>query len=177
VRITRSGGKITIRDRPGPSWGLGLFLFAGGVLAMAMPLGLATNAGELQPWERLASFGIGLGVSGGAIWWLQRSSGTRVELDLARRRLRVVRFGIAGRQVRELAFGEMGTVQVEEGADSEGDPVWRPAALLRDGETLRLSVLWSHDRLRVDEAARIMAEACGLPSPPRPEAVAPRGNG
>jgi hypothetical protein len=140
VRITRSGGKITIRDRPGPSWGLGLFLLGGGVLAMAAPLGLATNAGELQLWERLASFGIGLGVSGGAVWWLRRSPGTRVELDLTRRRLRVVRLGIAGRQLRELAFGELGSVQVEEGAD------------------------------------RIMAEACGLPSPLRPAAIAPRGH-
>jgi hypothetical protein len=104
VRITRSGGKITIRDRPGPSWGLGLFLLGGGVLAMAAPLGLATNAGELQLWERLASFGIGLGVSGGAVWWLQRSPGTRVEAD------------------------------------------------------------------------RIMAEACGSPSPLRPAAIAPRGH-
>ena len=50
MRITRSSGRIIIRDRPGPSWGLGLFLLTGGVVATAMPLGLATNAADLQPW-------------------------------------------------------------------------------------------------------------------------------
>ena len=69
MRITRSSGRMT-----------------GGVVAMAMPLGLATNAADLQPWERLASFGIGLGITGGAIWWLRHSPGTRTELDLTRRR-------------------------------------------------------------------------------------------
>jgi hypothetical protein len=158
MRITRSGGKITIRDRPGPSWGLGLFLLTGGVLAIAMPLGLATNAAELQPWERLASFGIGLGVAGGAILWLRHSPGTRTELDLTRRRLRVVRFGLAARRPRELAFGEVESFQVEEQMDDDGNPVWRPAVLLRNGVRVGLSELWSHDHLGIDEAARIMSE-------------------
>ncbi|MFL5518023.1 MAG: hypothetical protein ACJ8DJ_17840 [Gemmatimonadales bacterium] len=32
MRITRSADRITLRDRPGSSWGLGLFLLSGGVL-------------------------------------------------------------------------------------------------------------------------------------------------
>jgi hypothetical protein len=161
MRITRSAGKITIRDRPGSSWGLGLFLLSGGLLAMAMALGLAANAAELQPWERLASFGIGLGVSGGAILWLQHNPGTRTELDLTRRRMRIVRSGIAGRRLRELGFGEVESFEVEEQVDGEGNPVWRPAALLRDGERVGLSMLWSHDRLGTGEAVAIMSHACG----------------
>ena len=161
MRITRSSGMIIIRDHPGPSWGLGLYLLTGGVVAIAMPLGLATNAADLQPWERLASFGIGLGASAGAIWWLGHSPGTRTELDLTRRRLRVVRFGIAGSRRRELAFGEVRSFQVEQGVDGDGNPVWQPAALLRNGETIALSELWSHDRLGIAEAATIMSRACG----------------
>ena len=161
MRITRVGGRITIEDRPGPSWGLGLFLLAGGVLGMAMPLGLASNAADLQPWERVASFGIGLGVAGGAIFWLWQNPGTRTELDLARRRLSIVRLGLVGRRLRELAFGEVERFEVEEQMDQDGSPVWRPAALLRSGERVRLSELWSHDRPGVDHAARIMSEACG----------------
>jgi hypothetical protein len=61
VRIRRNGGHISIRDRVAPFWALGLFLLAGGVVAVAMPLGLATNAGELEQWERVASVGWGLG--------------------------------------------------------------------------------------------------------------------
>jgi hypothetical protein len=175
MRITRSSGRIIIRDRPGSSWGLGLFLLTGGVVAIAMPLGLATNAADLQPWERLASFGIGLGVSGGAIWWLRHSPGTRTELDLTRRRLRVVRYGIAGSRRRELAFGEVWSFQVKQGADDDGNPVWQPAALLRNGETIALSELWSHDRLGIAEAATVMSRACDLPSPPRPEILTTPG--
>jgi hypothetical protein len=56
-RITRTDGQISIRDSPTPSWALGGFLLAGG-LVVAMSLCLATNAGDLEPWERLASFAV-----------------------------------------------------------------------------------------------------------------------
>ena len=175
MRITRTSGKIIIQDRPGPSWGLGLFLLAGGVVSMAMPLGLATNTADLQPWERLASFGIGLGVSAGAIWWLRHSPGTRIELDLTRRRLHVVRFGIGGSQRRELAFGEVRIFQVEQGVDSDGSPAWQPTALLWTGETIALSELWSHDRLGIAEGVTIMSQACEVPSPSWPKILVTPG--
>jgi hypothetical protein len=114
-------------------------------------------------------------VSGGAIWWLRHSPGTRTELDLIRRRLRVVRYGIAGSQRRELTFGEVRSFQVKQGVDDDGNPVWQPAALLRNGETTALSQLWSHDRLGMAEAATVLWWACDLPSPPRPEILATRG--
>jgi hypothetical protein len=104
-----------------------------------MPLGLATNAANLQPWERLASF------------------------------------GIAGSQRRELTFGEVRSFQVKQGVDDDGNPAWQPAALLRNGETIALSELWSHGRLGIAEAATVMSRACDLPSPPRPEILATRG--
>jgi hypothetical protein len=91
LRITRTDGQISIRDRPAPSWALGGFLLVGGLVAIAMPLGLATNANDLEPWERLASLGIGMGVSVSAVWWLARNPKTHVRLDLA------VRLARAGR--------------------------------------------------------------------------------
>ena len=96
MRITRNGGHISIRDRPAPFWALGLFLLAGGVVAVAMPLGLAANAGDLEPWERLATVGLGVGMSAGALWWLGRSPATHVQLDLTHRRLRLVLRAAAG---------------------------------------------------------------------------------
>ena len=99
-RITRTDGQISFRDSPIPSWALGGFLLAGGLVAVAMPLGLATNAGDLEPWERLASLGIGVGVSVGALWWLARSPTTHVQLDLTRRHVQLVRIGLSGRRVR-----------------------------------------------------------------------------
>jgi hypothetical protein len=120
VRISRDGDTITIRDRPGPFWALGLFLLAGGLVAVAMPLGLATNAGDLGRWERLASIGIGVGGSAGALWWLARNPATQVQLDLTQRRLRLVRFGLSGRLVRQLSFDDLTSAEVEQGTDDEG---------------------------------------------------------
>jgi hypothetical protein len=144
---------------------LGLFLLAGAVIAVAMPLGLATNASDLQRWERLASLGIGLGVGAGALWWLVRSPATHVQMDLVRRRLRLVRFGLSGRRVRRFAFDELEGVELQQGTDSDGGAVWRPAIRLQSGELVLLSELWSHDRPGVEEGAAVVAEACRLPLP------------
>lgn len=168
MRIKRQGGAVTIRDRPAPFWALGLFLLAGGLLAIAMPLGLATNAGNLEPWERLASIGLGLGVSAGALWWLARSPATQVQVDLTRRHLRVVRLGLSGRRVRQLSFANLASVEVEQGFDDDGGRIWRPAVLLRSGELVRLSELWSHDQAGVETAAHAVAVACGLAPPGAP---------
>ena len=163
MRIQRKGGHISIRDRVAPFWALGLFLLAGGLLAVAMPLGLATNAADLEPWERLASVGIGLGVGSGALWWLRRSPGTHVQLDLTRRRLRLVRFGLSGRQVSWLSFDDLASAEVDQGTDSDGGTVWRPAVRLRTGQLVLLSELWSHDQVGVEEGVSVVAEACRLP--------------
>lgn len=163
MRITRNGGQITIRDRPAPFWALGLFLLLGGLVCMAAPLGLATNAGELAPWERLASFGVGLGVSAGALWWLGRNPASTVKLDLTRSRMSVMRLGLSGRQVRQLAFAEMEKVEVEVGADDEGGSVWRPRLRLRSGEHVLLSQLWSHDPRGTEDVMSVVANACRLP--------------
>jgi hypothetical protein len=163
VRITRQGGHITIRDQAAPFWAVGAFLLLGGIVAMAMPLGLATNAEELALWERIASFAIGLGVTGGALWWLRHCPASRVEVDLTRSRMLLVRVGLSGRQVRELAFSELEKVELEVGKDSDGDPMWRPRLQLRSGEQVMLSELWSHDPRGTEEVVSVVADACRLP--------------
>jgi hypothetical protein len=163
LRITRTDGQISIRDRPAPSWALGGFLLVGGLVAIAMPLGLATNANDLELWERLASLGIGVGVSVGAVWWLARNPKTHVRLDLTRRYVQVVRIGLSGRHVRRLSFDDLEIAEVEQGSDSEGGPIWRPVVRLRDGQRVLLSELWSHDRVGVAEGVAAVAAACGLP--------------
>ena len=172
MRIKRDGKRIRIWDQPAPFWALGLFLLTGGLVAVAMPLGLATNAKNLEPWERLASILVGIGVSTGALWWLARSPASQVQLDLTRRRLRMVRLGISGRLVRQLSFDDLSNVEVEEGSDDEGGLVWRPALRLRSGELVLLSELWSHDQAGVRAGMAVVAEACGLPSRPPSGAIA-----
>ncbi len=165
MQIKRKVGHILLYDRAAPYWMLGLFLLVGGVVAMAAPIGLATNATDLSRWERLASFGVGLSVSAGALWWLWRSPSTQVDLDLTCRRIRIRRVGISGRQVQELCFEVLASLELEEAEDSEGGLVSRPAVRLSNGESIPLSQLWSHDRQGVAEAASAVAQACGLPEP------------
>jgi hypothetical protein len=163
MRIIREGGLVTLRDRVAPYWALGLFLLAGGVMAIAMPLGLATNAGELEPWERLASLGVGVGVAAGAFWWLAQNPATEVRLDLTRRLLTLVRTGVLGRRERRIPFSELQAVELVQGKDSDGDPIWRPGARLQSGEVVLLSQLWSHDEPAVRAAAGAVADLCRVP--------------
>jgi hypothetical protein len=163
MRITRSGDHIILQDRPGLYWALGLFLLAGGLVAIAMPLGLATNASDLTVSERLAITMVGVGGSAGALWWLGRSRGSRVDIDLAHRRVHLVRFGTTGRETRSFAFDDLDRAEVEEGTDSEGGAVWRPAMRLRSGELVLLSELWTHDRAGVAEGVREFATVCQVP--------------
>jgi hypothetical protein len=172
MRIHREGGLISMRDRAAPFWLLGLFLLAGGIMGMAMPLGLANNAGELEPWERLTSLLIGMGVSSGALWWLAQNPGTTLRLDLTRRSVTVVRWGILGRRTRQLRFDQLEGVELEESKDSDGDPMWRPVMRLRDGEAVRLSELWEHDERGVRASVAALAQSCGLPRPA--EAILPK---
>ena len=162
MRITREGGRVFLRDRPALFWALGLFLFAGGALAIAMSLGLAQNADELKPWERLASAAVGLGVSAGGLPWLAQNPITKVELDLTRRSLRLVRWGLLGREVRQLPFDQLESAMLEESEDGDGGKVWRPAVGLRSGGVLPLSLLWSHDEPGSRSAVATVTEVCGL---------------
>lgn len=172
MQIKRNGGQIVLQDRPAIFWALGLLLLGGGLLAVAMPLGLATNAGDLEPWERLASLGIGVGGSIGALWWLAQSPATQVQLDLTRRRVRLVRVGLSGRRVRQLSFDDLGSVEVEQDTDDDGGLVWRPALRLQSGELVLLSGLWSHDKVGVDAGIAVLAAACRLPAPKAASAIA-----
>jgi hypothetical protein len=163
MRIIREGGQITLRDRVAPYWALGLFLLAGGAMGIAMALGLANNAAELAPWERLTSLAIGVSVSVGALWWLAQNPATEVQLDLTRRILTVVRTGVRGRGERRIPFDEMERVELVQGKDSDGDPMHRPALRLWGGELVLLSALWSHDEPTVRASAGAVADSCRVP--------------
>jgi hypothetical protein len=165
MRVIRQGGLIVLRDRPGPFWMLGLMLLSGGAFAIAMPLGLASNAWEIEPWARVASLVIGLANCAGAIWWLNRSLASRAELDLTRRRLTLVRVGLPGRRVVRLELTEIVGVEAERGSDSEGGVIWKPVLRLRSGERLNLSELWNHDEQEVKHAVGVVAEVCRLEKP------------
>lgn len=162
MRIVRTAAGLALRDRVAPFRLLGAMFVLGGAIGILLPFGLSSNA-ALAPWQRLASYGIGLMVTASGIWWLGINPATHTEIDRERRHLVVTRMGIAGRSVRRAGFDDLEAACIEYGHDSDGDAVCRPAVRLRGGELLRLSELWSHDNDAVRDAAAAVAEATGAP--------------
>ena len=70
MRIVRTAARLDLRDRVAPFRALGALFVLGGAIGILMPFGLASNADDLAPWQRLASYGIGLMVAASGIWWL-----------------------------------------------------------------------------------------------------------
>ena len=108
---------------------------------------------------------IGLGLIAGALWWLGQNPGTHVQLDLTRRRMRLTRLGLSGRQLREISFDDLASVEVEQSTDDEGGSIWRPTVRLQSGETVTLSEQWSHDEAGVERGVALVTEACGVGRP------------
>jgi hypothetical protein len=119
--------------------------------------------------ERLAALTVGIGVFAGAIWYLTRCSATVVQLDMTQRQLTLTRTGLSGRHIRKISFAELTSVELVESKDTDGDPIWRPAVRLGNGETLLISELWSHDRKEILAGAAALAQSCRLPLTPPPE--------
>lgn len=132
-------------------------------MALAFPLGLASDTARLKTWEKVASAVIGVAVSLGGLWWLARNPRTQITLDLSRQMLRLVRVGITGWRVRQLPFNQLGMAELERKADSDGDPVFRPRLRLKAGGILLLSELWVHDEAEVRRDLGAMSQACRIP--------------
>jgi hypothetical protein len=162
VHIKNEGAGISMQDRPGAAWALGLVLLVGAALAVLMPLGLAPNARALPAWQRLASVAIGALGGAGTLWWLAMNPATRVWIDPGVRKVRLRRLWLTGRQTRTLPFDELEYVGVQGGQDSDGGAVWRPFIRLRSGEVVLLSWIWSHDRPGAEKAVAAVADVCGL---------------
>lgn len=164
MHVRREGGSIRIHDRPGAHWALGLFLVAGGCIAVAAPLGLANNAAGLSAWEKLACLAIGAGSVAGALWWLATAPASRTTIDLIRRHVQITRWGLTGHSRRELEWHELAGMMIVIGEDSEGGTVVRPGLQLHSGEVVPLSLLWSHDVDGIETTLTELARECHLPS-------------
>jgi hypothetical protein len=163
MRVARHDGRIVLTDTVGPFWILGAMFVVGGVMGVMASAGLAATLGQVAPWQRLAGLLIGAGVAAAGVWWLGLNPQTTSEFDPAAREARLTKTGVAGREVRVVAFDEILAVTLEYGADSDGDPVCRPALRLQQGGSVRLSELWSHDRPAADAALRAVAAVTGAP--------------
>jgi len=145
VRISERGDVLTISERPGLTWFLGFWFVAGGVLAMSMVF-LATNAPELEWWERVLGFGIGAAVFAGGVFTLANSPAIVTVLN---RKTGLATMRIRGlRKDERIVFrcGDIIVVEMREEKDSDGDPCYQLLLGLRTGRTLALHSIHGYGR-------------------------------
>lgn len=127
-------------------WLFGLFFVSIGGLFVLGPLGLFTNAQQLELWERAVALMIGaLGVVTG-VWTIVGAPRTTVTCDRLRSEVRITRRGLRGGEQRIVPFSDLAAVFVSIDADSEGDEICQPRLRLHSGAEIPLSRLWVHDR-------------------------------
>lgn len=161
MRITEHDEVLTIRDRPGALWVLGLWFVAGGVLAMLMVF-VATNAHELRWWERVLAFAIGAGVFGAGVFTIYHAPAT---LTILNRRSGDALMRIRGFRRREdLVFRcrDVIVVEMHEEKDSDGDPCWQLRLGMRHGRSLPLHSMHRHGRDWCEARRREIREFLGL---------------
>ena len=162
MRIRRDGGHISIRDRAALFWALGLFLLVGGLLAVAMLLGLVIDC------QRPRAVGAPCqccGGVGGSLWSLAVARAQPGDLCVVQSHALLPAAGCAsGFDGRDAAVAfvqiDLESVEVDECTDSEGDTVRRlrlsacgPASWSRSSEPR------SHDQAAVEESASVRGRA------------------
>ena len=148
--------QILIRDRAGCMWLLGLGFAGGGLLVMAMLLGNAP--GRPTGWPLFLISVIALAHLTTGIWLVVAHPNVKTELHHDGRKLRIVRWWLWFRSVRELHIDQIRSIVVREDTDSDGDPVYRLELVLRTGERLVLQSVALHTRAPIDAALARLAE-------------------
>jgi hypothetical protein len=161
MRVTEHGGVLTIHDRPGCLWGLGLWFIAGGTLAISM-LWVATNAHELAWWERVLIFLIGGGCVAGGLVTLRMAPEIVTVLDRARDLGRMRIRGLRTRELLEFRCRDVIVVEIHEEKDSDGDPCWQLRLGMKHGRALPLHSMHRHGRGWCEARQREIREYLGL---------------
>jgi hypothetical protein len=84
----------------------------------------------------------GTGVVTG-LWVLHRSPQSTLEVDRRSDRVRLRRRGIGGRRTWAWSIRDVEEIRLAESRDDEDSPVFRVQVVLRDGEVVPVSLLWT----------------------------------
>ena len=141
MKTERSEGKLMIKDQPGLLWFLGFLFVAVSTVFVLGPLGLFTNNHEISALTRVFSFLMGCIGVGAGLWVVERHPQITSVFNRVSGRLELTRWNLLRRSAsqRELGLAEIRDVQLVEGKDIDGDPIYGIRLLLRSGEEIALS--------------------------------------
>lgn len=160
MNVRESGDTLIIRDVPGCLWALALLFLVPGGLIVAGALGLADNAAELSPLERIAILAMGVVGYGAGLVLILREPVTTVTLDRAQGEVRVRRWGLVDRSEAVYPLASLHPVQIAEREDSDGDRTYR-ARLLVANEDVELPSRGFPLRSQAEEVARTLETFLG----------------
>jgi hypothetical protein len=133
-----------MQDNPGCIWLLGLFFMFIGGLFVTGALGLFTNADTLAWYERLLVAAMGTIALGAGLVLIYRAPRSRISVNRELRMMELERRGVFVNERRKISFEETDAVELQESTDGDGDPIFRPALKLKNGERVSLFFVWSN---------------------------------
>lgn len=159
MRVRASGHRLCIDDRPTLHWAVGaLFLVVGTAF-----VGLGVTDGTAGRFAQIAAVFMGTAGIATALYVWRRAPRSRLEIDAPADRIVIRRDGVGRHETVRHRLRNVAAVSVEEGTDTDGDPVYRVVLSLRDGTVEEILPVWQHDRTGceqlVHDARRFLAAA------------------
>jgi hypothetical protein len=165
MRIADRDGILSVGDSPGLHWLLGLLFLSVGALFVLGPLALFHDRTTVGwPVRALSVVLGGTGVVTG-LWVLHRSPQSTLEVDRRSDRVRLRRRGIGGRRTCAWSIRDVEAIRLAESRDDEDSPVFRVQVVLRDGQVVPVSLLWTHGREAAEAVVTRLRAALGVRAP------------
>lgn len=142
MKISQQDQRLEISDNPLMMWfPAGLFTAVG---AAFIVLGVQEAGRGQAPYVVAAAIGIGaVGVFVG-VHVARQAECITVDIDRLTRRVTLTGQLLWRRRSRVWAFNEIAGLEVEEGEDDDGDPIWRAWIRLVGGERVAMTASWRH---------------------------------
>ena len=123
------------------------------------PFGLLTDAEKLSWPLRILISSLGAASVGAGLWVLAGAPLSRLRVDRAAGKLRLDRWGLAGRFAREWPLGAALAVRLVEGRGEEDGEIFQIHLVLRGEQPIPVSPVWHHGREPIELVAHRLAEA------------------
>jgi hypothetical protein len=169
MKIERIENELILRDAPGGLWIFGLFFAIIGAIFVFGSLGGFTNYDEVPRYAIYLSFLMGATGIGVGVWQISAHPLSKIIINPQIKIVRRTERGLFKNRDETYHFEEIAQFIAIEDEDDESNPIWKLAMLLKDGETIELTKVWSHDAEKYPETAQSLNQFARKPQIYTPE--------